>query len=234
MSLLMALVTLFLLATESHGIRWDFETDGDTQGWVATSSQYGLARLPSEVEAGVWRVLPPPYDPDDPPGLALISPLIGHDSELFDQVRLRFRVVHDRPIPGGVTLWWRNEHNRMDPGGPFSAIGYGAVIGMGPGHCANDSSAHGENRGQDSAGGSAGRADLAAGGQGELMENAWDCMHGRDLLSPNVTRAASLPTEADHAPCTHLAVHRARGGECIRHHLGLLRERHSGVDSPAR
>ncbi len=42
------------------------------------------------------------------PGGEVISSTIGYDSGLFDQVRVRFRTVHDRPTEGVFSIEWEN------------------------------------------------------------------------------------------------------------------------------
>ena len=46
----------------------------------------------------------------------MISPTIGHDSSLFDQIWVRFRTVHHSPTVGSFWLVWTNEHNFISPG----------------------------------------------------------------------------------------------------------------------
>lgn len=119
MRALMVLATLLVLVSPSHSMQWDFDTEGDAQGWVATWAMEGVGRLPGEVRDGVWRVQAPPYSSERPSGMMLFSPIIAHDSGLFDRVRIRFRVVHSQaPYAGSIVLYWRNAQNRTASGMP--------------------------------------------------------------------------------------------------------------------
>ena len=102
----------------AEAIKWDFD-DGTTQGWSAKEGTlWGGPRelhlFPGEVTDGVWRVAVSPAVTQSHysnPRVDLVSPPIGYDSALFDQVRIRFRTVHDRPTTGDFDLSWTNEHN---------------------------------------------------------------------------------------------------------------------------
>ena len=104
----------------AEAIIWEFD-DGTTQGWVAKEANIGggtyeFNLFPGVVEDGVWRI---EVDPsvtkgfDSRPSVELISPTIGYDSSLFDQVWVRFRTVHHSPTIGSFWLTWTNEHNLM-------------------------------------------------------------------------------------------------------------------------
>ncbi len=110
-----------LLSSPATAIRWDFD-DGTTQGWGAkkpgsAGGNHLFFSLSGAVEAGVWRISAFRTDGDSGSGVTLISPTIGHDSYLFDRVRVRFRTVHPSPTIGALLLRWTNEHNLMFPGG---------------------------------------------------------------------------------------------------------------------
>ncbi len=102
----------------AEAIKWDFD-DGTTQGWSAKEGLIGggpreLHLFPGEVADGVWRVAVSPAVTQSHYSEArvdLISPPIGYDSALFDQARIRFRTVHDRPTTGSFSLRWTNEHS---------------------------------------------------------------------------------------------------------------------------
>ena len=116
-------VCAVLWSSLAEAVKWDFG-DGTMQGWSAKrdfewggTNEFNL--FPGEVEDGVWRVdvSPSMVDARGPaPNAVLISYPIGYDSHLFDQVRVRFRTVHDRPTTGRVGLAWTNEHNLATPG----------------------------------------------------------------------------------------------------------------------
>lgn len=109
---LVLLAAWLLLPFAAQAITWDFDTDGDTQGWVARDGQgtgaIGSAPLYSEVRAGVWRITPLAFYRGITPAVLLNSPLIKKDSGLFDRFRIRLRVVHSRPYQSGISLKWRN------------------------------------------------------------------------------------------------------------------------------
>ena len=111
---------MVLLSSPATAIRWDFD-DGTTQGWGAkkpgsAGGNHLFFSLSGAVEAGVWRISAFRTDGDSGSGVTLISPTIGHDSYLFDRVRVRFRTVHPSPTIGALILQWTNEHNLMFPG----------------------------------------------------------------------------------------------------------------------
>ena len=125
MSKFSVVVCVILWSGPVAAITWEFD-DGTTQGWSAREAFLsGGTRethlFPGEVEDGVWRIVVAPsvtksFYPW--PNVKLISPTIGYDSGLFDQVRIRFRTVHDRPTVGyfALTMEWTNEHNAVwDP-----------------------------------------------------------------------------------------------------------------------
>ena len=107
----------------AEAIIWEFD-DGTTQGWVAKETNtWGGPRefnvFPGVVEDGVWKIDVSPSVTEDRsrPSVELISPTIGHDSSLFDQIWVRFRTVHHSPTVGFFSLTWTNEHNFMPPVG---------------------------------------------------------------------------------------------------------------------
>ncbi|MFA6109144.1 MAG: VCBS repeat-containing protein, partial [Candidatus Latescibacterota bacterium] len=124
----MALLPLFILllaVAPAQAITWNFDAPGDAQGWIArdaAANTGGLLNagsqppLRSEVAGGIWRILPHPFEAGREPAVELFSPLLKHDSALFDQVRLRFRVVHTRPILGSIYLLWTNATNEAVEG----------------------------------------------------------------------------------------------------------------------
>ena len=111
---------MVLLSSPAMAIRWDFD-DGTTQGWgakkpIRSGGDHQFHPLSGVVEAGVWRIDAFRTDGLSGAGVTLISPTIGHDSHLFDRVRVRFRTVHPSPTTGALLLLWTNEHNLMFPG----------------------------------------------------------------------------------------------------------------------
>ena len=106
----------------AEAIIWEFD-DGTTQGWGAIETlTLGGPRefdvFPGIVEDGVWRIDVSSSTTGDwsRPSAELISPTIGHDSRLFDQIWVRFRTVHHSPTVGSFWLTWTNEHNLISPG----------------------------------------------------------------------------------------------------------------------
>ena len=111
---------MVLLSSPATAIRWDFD-DGTTQGWgakkpIRSGGNHLFFSLSGTVEEGVWRINAFRTDGLSGAGVTLISPTIGHDSHLFDRVRVRFRTVHPSPTTGALLLLWTNEHNLMFPG----------------------------------------------------------------------------------------------------------------------
>ena len=118
---LAVVVCVVLWSGSATAIIWEFD-DGTTQGWVAKETlTWGGPRefnqFPGVVEDGVWKidVSPSVIEDRSRPSVELISPTIGHDSSLFDQIWIRFRTVHHSPTVGSFSLTWTNEHNLMYP-----------------------------------------------------------------------------------------------------------------------
>ncbi|MCY4604914.1 MAG: hypothetical protein OXE49_11845, partial [Gemmatimonadetes bacterium] len=113
--LLFAVVAgIVLWSDPAEAIKWDFD-DGTTQGWTTKEALvWGgtreLYQFPGEVEDGVWRIRVDPAVTKSlyasMPGVEVVSSTIGYDSALFDQVRTRFRTVHDRPTDGTFWIEW--------------------------------------------------------------------------------------------------------------------------------
>ncbi len=105
-----------LWSGSAEAIRWDFD-DGTTQGWTTKEALiWGGTRefhqFPGVVEDGVWRIRVDPAVTNSlyasSPGVEVVSSTIGYDSGLFDQVRVRFRTIHDRPTEGVFSIEWEN------------------------------------------------------------------------------------------------------------------------------
>ena len=111
------LVAIGLLAASlgAFALTWDFD-EGTTWGWTARESVLGTDRgvtpttVYSEVEDGVWRIALVPGG--HRPAIRLLSPLIGEDSDLFDRITLRLRIIHDRPTEGNLAMDWSNVESR--------------------------------------------------------------------------------------------------------------------------
>ena len=112
-----------LWSSFAEAMTWDFD-DGTTQGWAAkTGNGWGgtfeFNLFPGVVEDGVWTIDVSPSMVGDAlpsPSVEVISPIIDHDSGLFDRVRARVRTIHHGPTVGSFSLAWTNEHNRTKPG----------------------------------------------------------------------------------------------------------------------
>ena len=111
-----------LWSSFAEAMTWDFD-DGTTQGWAAkTGNGWGgtfeFNLFPGVVEDGVWTidVSPSVVGVLPSPSVEVISPIIDHDSGLFDRVRARVRTIHHGPTVGSFSLAWTNEHNRTEPG----------------------------------------------------------------------------------------------------------------------
>lgn len=104
-----------LFAGSSQAITWTF-TEEDKQGWAARESfevdNRNRIAVRDTVVAGIWRLVPR----DNISAVELVSPVINHDSALFDAVKIRLRVVHPAPTEGRVVLRWTNERNLLYPG----------------------------------------------------------------------------------------------------------------------
>ena len=111
------LIVVLFSAVESIAITWNFDSDGDTQGWQArqgtTAGGPYTPILASAVSNGIWRIKLSTAPSDSlSPGAALVSPLIDYDSALFDRIIIRFRVVHTRPLEGSLGVSWTNSRNK--------------------------------------------------------------------------------------------------------------------------
>lgn len=113
-------VGVLLYSLTAQAITWDFNEDGNAQGWVAQESPASggstFTRLHSEIQDGICRIPIIPFQKGHNPAITLLSPTIGHDSALFDRVSIRFRVVHTQPIRNGFILSWTNALNVTNPG----------------------------------------------------------------------------------------------------------------------
>ena len=113
--LLFAVVAVALCSSLAEAIKWDFD-DRTTQGWTTkeTNTRGGTRefnQFPEVVEDGVWQIAVAPSvakSLSSRSSVGLVSPTIGYDSGLFDQIRIRFRTVHDRPTEGSLWIEWEN------------------------------------------------------------------------------------------------------------------------------
>ena len=104
-----------LWSSPAEAIKWDFN-EGTTQGWTTKETNIiGATRefnqFPGVVEDGVWRIAVSPSVTNSLSSwssVELVSSTIGYDSGLFDQIRIRFRTVHDRPTEGSLWMEWEN------------------------------------------------------------------------------------------------------------------------------
>ena len=113
---LAVVICVVLWSSLAEAIKWDFD-DGTTQGWTTKEAlTWGGTRefhqFLGMVEDGVWRIRVDPSVTNSlyasRPGVEVISSTIGHDSGLFDQIRVRFRTIHDRPTEGAFSIEWEN------------------------------------------------------------------------------------------------------------------------------
>ena len=112
---LVVIVCVVLWSSPAEAIKWDFD-DGTTQGWTTkeTNTRGGTRefnQFPGVVEDGVWRIAVAPSVTNSLSSqskVGLVSSTIGYDSGLFDQIRIRFRTVHDRPTEGSLWMEWEN------------------------------------------------------------------------------------------------------------------------------
>ncbi len=120
MLLFIVVAGIVLWSGSIEAIKWDFD-DGTTQGWTVKEAfirggTREFYQFPGSVDNGVWRIK---FDSDaimsdSQAGVQVISSPIGYDSALFDQVRVRFRSVHDRPTEGALWLEWENDAGFFD------------------------------------------------------------------------------------------------------------------------
>ena len=110
---LIVAIGLLVVPPKAFALTWDFD-DVTTWGWTAQESPLGSDRstttVYSEVEDGVWRIAPVPNGLK--PAIRLLSPLIGEDSDLFDWVTVRLRIIHDHPTEGNFLMTWTNTKYR--------------------------------------------------------------------------------------------------------------------------
>ena len=128
---LLIAIGLVVIPPKSFALTWDFD-DGTTWGWTAEESfigsTIGTTTVFSEVEDGVWRIAPVPNGLR--PAIRLSSPLVGEDSDLFDWVTVRLRIIHDRPTEGSFLMMWSNaEYRRLKKEEPRESIGLGFFMG---------------------------------------------------------------------------------------------------------
>ena len=115
MLLLAVVAGIALWGDPAEAIKWDFN-EGTTQGWTTKETNVrGATRefnqFPGVVEDGVWRIAVSPSVTNSLSSwssVELVSSTIGYDSGLFDQIRIRFRTVHDRPTEGSLWMEWEN------------------------------------------------------------------------------------------------------------------------------
>ena len=100
-------------------LKWTFDTD--PEGWQARMVDYVLPvdlRLPAEVRGGVLCI--PLPTPESHKGgvqqVELISPEIGYDCRLFDDLEMRVRIRYDRGVTGRIRATWTTPRNRQFPG----------------------------------------------------------------------------------------------------------------------
>ena len=85
----------FLCCTQAQAITWEFAEPGGSQGWQARIWLYSGGEpypLPLEIADGVLRVPMPDFE-GGRQAITLMSPEIRASSALFDQVRIRLRLV---------------------------------------------------------------------------------------------------------------------------------------------
>ena len=123
---LLVAIGLVVAPLKVLALTWDFDA-GTTWGWAAQESAFGsdhgTTTVYSEVADGVWRIAPVPHGKR--PAIRLLSPLIGEDSDLFDWVTLRLRIIHDLPTEGVLEMSWSNvEYRRRKKEEPDVGLGF--------------------------------------------------------------------------------------------------------------
>ena len=111
--------SLVIHAHALHALTWEFADEREAP-WIAragnASDLTGYPLLQSELNDGLWRVRLPEFELGTNPSIELISPLLHYDSQLFDRVIMRCRLVHSRPLMGELSLSWTNTLNSETPG----------------------------------------------------------------------------------------------------------------------
>jgi len=108
-----AIVVLVLLAfpTMTYAILWDFNTEGDTEGWLAYGRAFGgggnLGDL--RVENGMLKVIRVRVEQIQgmPPYAVILSPILNVDTDLFDRIRVRVRSREGQYVMKEVGITWR-------------------------------------------------------------------------------------------------------------------------------
>ena len=123
----MALLALCLVPVVSMAMTWDFDVEGDVGGWsvargVLSSGPLsgGTSRTRLKAENGILKVRVI-KGPNARPSISLTSPKLYADTELFDRVRFRMKVIYPQPVLGGMVFTW------MTPEGPEN-IGDGRFV----------------------------------------------------------------------------------------------------------
>ena len=117
---LVVVCSVTLSASNLSAITWEFteEEAATTSPWTAWQGDYqqGEEIYDTQIDGGSWIIDIPElwvsgreFSERVTPSLEILSPIIGHDTALFDQVRVRARFVTDTPFLVGPRLAW-NEH----------------------------------------------------------------------------------------------------------------------------
>ena len=117
---LVVVCSVTLSASNLSAITWEFteEEAATTSPWTAWQGDYqqGQEIYDTQIDGGSWIIDIPElwvsgreFSERVTPSLEILSPIIGQDSALFDQVRVRARFVTDTPFLVGPRLAW-NEH----------------------------------------------------------------------------------------------------------------------------
>ena len=119
---------VWLMPRMAEALTWDFNTEGDTEGWLFGTETEG-SRVGLEVKDGVLGIDLHKCPPGWLKGAYLRSPEIRLDTALFDRLRIRLKVLNpDGVTIGGYSMHWmtseRDPYSKEDTS-PYS-------IGRGP------------------------------------------------------------------------------------------------------
>lgn len=102
---LMVFVAVWMIPGEGHALTWEFDTDGNTEGWrtKGDARDGGGNSTDLTVEAGVLRV--PVERGPSRRGVSLVSPRMELDASLYDRLIVRVRTIEGEFV-GSFSMQW--------------------------------------------------------------------------------------------------------------------------------
>ena len=116
-----AVLVLLAFPTMTYAILWDFNTEGDTEGWLAYGRAFGGGGNLGDLRAedGVLKILKVQISEarEAPPYAVILSPILNVDTELLDRIRVRVRCPEGQFVVR-LGLTWRTSEapTSMGPG----------------------------------------------------------------------------------------------------------------------